>query len=81
MRTRFPTANDEWNRRLSNVPDGVRCGGGGVRVLHLPENLRLADDQRIEAGSHPEQVARRLEVGHVVDVRRYASRDRCRESR
>ncbi len=46
---------------------GVR--GGGVRLLHLPENLRLANDERVEPGGDPEQVSRRVEVGALVDVR------------
>ena len=29
---------------------------GGVRLLHLPEDLRLADDERVEPGGDPEQV-------------------------
>ena len=40
-----------------------------MRLFDLPENLRLADDQRIEAGRDPEQVAGGFEVGHLVDVR------------
>ena len=32
------------------------------RVLHLAEDLRLADDQRIEAGGHAEQVPRGVAV-------------------
>ena len=48
---------------------GVNLGGGRVRVLHLPENLRLADNQRVEAGRDPEQVPRRLEIQAVVEMR------------
>ena len=54
---------------------------GRVRVLHLAENLRLADDQRVEAGGDAEQVARGVEVGEVVDVRRDERPDRCRGTR
>ena len=70
MRTRLPTANDEWNSRLSTGPDRLRIGGGRVRVLHLPENLRFADDERVEAARNPEQMPRRVEAVDVVDVRR-----------
>ena len=70
MRTRLPTANDEWNSRLSTGPAVWRVGGDGVRVLHLAENLRLADDERVEAGGDAEQMARDVEIGDVVDVRR-----------
>ena len=41
-----------------------------MRVLHLAENLRLADDQRVEAGGDAKQVPRGFEVGELVDVRR-----------
>ena len=49
----------------------MHFAGDGVRFLDLPENLRLADDERIEAGGDAKQVSRRFEVGHVVDVRRH----------
>ena len=49
-------------------------GRDGVRVLHLAENLRLAHDERIEAGGDAEQMARDVEVGDVVDVRRDVAR-------
>ena len=81
MRTRLPTANDEWNRRLSTGPAVCALAGGRVRLLDLAENLRLADDQRVEAGGDAEQMARRVEVGHVVDVRRDRRRDRRRGTR
>ena len=41
----------------------------GVRLFHLTENLRLADDQRIEAGGDAEQVPRRLGVVEGEEVR------------
>ena len=50
--------------------DRLRAGGERVRFLDLAENLRLADDQRIEAGGDAEQVAGGVEVGQVVQVRR-----------
>jgi hypothetical protein len=40
---------------VEDRPDGLRVGRRRVRVLHLPENLRLADDQRVEAGGDAEQ--------------------------
>ena len=48
---------------------GFGLPGGAVRFFDLAENLRLADDQRIEAGRDAEQVAGRFEVGDLVDVR------------
>ena len=41
-------------------------------LLHLPEDLRLAHDERIEAGGHAEQMAGRVEIGEIVQVRRAA---------
>ena len=43
-------------------PGAVPLGRGLERVLHLAEDLRLADDQRVEAGRDAEQVPRRLGV-------------------
>ena len=48
----------------------VGVGGERVRVLHLAENLRLAHDERVEAGRDAEQVARDVQIGDVVHVRR-----------
>ena len=70
MRTRLPTPNDEWNSRFSTGPTVVHVAGDGVRLLHLAEDLRLADDQRVEARGDAEQMPRGVEVRHVVDVRR-----------
>ena len=76
MRTRLPTANDEWNSRLSTGPTVCRVAGDGVRVLDLAENLRLADDQRVEAGGDAEQMARGVEAAAHVEVRRELRRRR-----
>ena len=48
--------------------DGPGGRGGRVGVFDLAENLRLANDQRVEAGGDAKQVLRRLEVRKVVDV-------------
>src|SRR5207247_1831435 len=37
-------------------PGTLARGGDLKRLLDLSENLRLADDERIEPGRHPEQV-------------------------
>jgi hypothetical protein len=60
--------------RRVEQPVQQRAGGmdfsrSGVRVLHLPENLRLADDEGVEAGGNAEEVARRVEVQALVEVR------------
>ena len=38
-------------------PGAAASRGGLERVLHLAENLRLADDQRVETGGDAEQVS------------------------
>ncbi len=38
----------------------VLLGGDGVGVFHLSEDLRLADDERVEAGGDAEQLPHRL---------------------
>ena len=55
LRTRLPTPNDQWNSLLSIGPV-QRVRRGLKRVLHLSEDLRLADDQRVEPGGHAEQM-------------------------
>ena len=47
----------------------VLIGRRGVGLLHLAEDLRLADDQRIEPGGDAEQVAGGVGLGAGVDVR------------
>src|SRR5437764_1130583 len=49
---------------------GLRVRRRGVCFFHLPENLRFADDQRIEAGGDAEQVPCGFEIGEVVEMRR-----------
>ena len=48
---------------------GVGLPGGAVRLFDLAENLRFADDQRVEAGGDAEQMPRGFEIRDVVDVR------------
>ncbi len=47
----------------------VLIGRGRVGLLHLAEDLRLADDERIEPGGDPEQVAGGVGFAAGVDVR------------
>ena len=49
VRTRLPTANEAWNRRLSSGPAVCAEPADRVRFLDLTENLRFADHQRVEA--------------------------------
>src|SRR6185369_2599893 len=46
------------------------AAGLGVRVLYLPEDLRLADDERVEAGGDAKQVVGGLLAAVDDDVRR-----------
>ena len=41
-----------------------------MRVFHLTENLWFADDERIEAGGDAEQMAGRVEIREIVQMRR-----------
>ena len=70
MRTRLPTANAEWNRRLVSAPVYWSVAGRRVGVLDLTQDLRLADDQRIEAGGDAEQMPRGVGAAVHVEVRR-----------
>ncbi len=49
--------------------DGARIGRDRMGVLHLAENLRLPDHERVETGRHAEQMPGRVDVADVVDVR------------
>ena len=44
-------------------------GRNGERILHLPENLRFAYDQRVETGGNAEQVTGCVCIGPHVQVR------------
>ena len=47
----------------------VPLGGRLERILHLPEDLRLADDERVEPGGDAEQMMRRRHVVMREQVR------------
>ena len=55
---------------VEDRPDHLHLGRDGVGFLHLAEDLRLADDERVEARRDAEEVTRGVEVGDVVDVGR-----------
>jgi hypothetical protein len=48
---------------------GTLGGGDAVRVLHLPQNLRLADDHRVEPRRHAKEMACRVLVCPGVQMR------------
>ena len=54
---------------VQDGPGRLRFGRDRVRVLHLAEDLRLADDERVEARGDAEEMPRGVEVVQVVDVR------------
>ena len=58
-RTRLPTPNAQWNSRLRSGPGAVGGRRDAVGVLDLPENLRLADHQRVEPRRDTEKDAGR----------------------
>ena len=62
-----PLADGERPREhlVEHRADGALVGRCRVRLLHLPEDLRLADDERVEAGRHAEQVLRRRRPSHL----------------
>ena len=59
----------------------VEVARGGVRRLHLAEDLRLADDERVEACRHAEEMARGVDAAMAVEVLGQAARGRGRGSR
>ena len=48
---------------------GFRLARGAVGFFHLTENLRFADDERVEAGGDAKQMPRGFQIGDVVHVR------------
>src|SRR5579862_4254746 len=52
---------------MQNQADAARLGRLRVRELELTENLRLADDHRIETRADAEQMARRVAAGKTVN--------------
>ena len=69
VRTRLPTPNDQLEDVAEHRPDTPLVGGRLERVLHLAENLRLADHERIEPCRHAKQVRDRGAVFQREQVR------------
>ena len=70
VRTSLATANERWNSWCSVVPSVPAVVGLAHRLLHLAEDLRLAQHHRVEPAGDAEGVARR---GAVLAARRRAS--------
>ena len=78
----LPIDSAWWNRRpASGRPAGL--AGGVQRVAHLPEDLRLPEQLRLEPGRDREQVGRRVEPGprrEAVDQLFFARAGRGRQA-
>ena len=70
VRTSFATANVRWNRRLRMRPSEPADSAAAHGLLHLPEDLRLAQHHRVEPARDAERMRHRLFVRQRVDVRR-----------
>ena len=60
VRTSFATANVRWNSRFSTRPSEPAGFRRAHRLLHLAEDLRLAQHHRVEAAGDAERVRHRL---------------------
>ncbi len=59
LRTSLATANERWNIWCSVLPSVPARVGVAHRLLHLTEDLRLAEHHRIEPAGNPEGMSRR----------------------
>ena len=62
VRTSLATAKERWNSWCSVVPSVPAASARAHRVLHLAEDLRLAQHHRVEPAGDAERVAHRLLV-------------------
>ena len=70
VRTSFATANVRWNRRFSTSPSEPADFRRAHRLLHLAQDLRLAQHHRVEPARDAERVRHRLVARQRVDVGR-----------
>ena len=70
VRTSFATANVRWKRRFSTRPERARRLRVAHRLLHLAQDLRLAQHHRIEPARHAKRVRHGLVTRQRVEVRR-----------
>jgi hypothetical protein len=68
VRTSLATEKACWNKEWSNGPGAAGLGGDAVGLLHLAEDLRLAEHGRIEAAGDREGVADRQLVVELVQA-------------
>ncbi len=68
----YPLGHAECARHAPPEHAPQRAGGAGclVRALHLPEDLRLAEDHRVEARRDAEDMSHRLATAPLVEVLR-----------
>ena len=68
VRTRLATAKVDWNRRLSSARRAARLLRRAVGILELAEDLRLAEDHRIEPGGDGIRVPHGIRVLDAVQA-------------
>ncbi len=69
LRTSLATANERWNSWFKRAAERAGGLGGAHRVLHLAQDLRLAQHHRVEAAGDAEGVARHVLLRQRVGVR------------
>ena len=65
----LPAEIASWNRRWSVRPSDLRLRGRDVRALDLRQDFGLADQHRIEACAHAEEMLYGLSPEPGVEVR------------
>src|SRR5215467_12300298 len=56
-------------QRLQGGVDRADAAGHGIRLLHLPQNLRFAHHHRVQAGGHAKNVAHGFALLKFIDMR------------
>ena len=67
LRTRFAAENDLWNARWRTRPDAPIAAAIWYCSFSCPQNLRLADDHRVEARGDAEEMPDRLAAAVRVE--------------
>jgi hypothetical protein len=70
LRTSLATANERWNSWLSVLPSAPAVFGRAHGVLHLAEDLGLAQHHGVEPAGHAEGMAGGLRVLQHVGMER-----------
>jgi hypothetical protein len=67
-RTSLATEKERWNNWLRVVPSAPAPDASPDRVFHLPQNLRLAQDHRVQATGNPKGMPSYIVVMQVVEM-------------